>query len=170
VKLTRELGASDMKWKPGSAVWAFIVPIVSLVRPYQVLSAVQQRLEPEEIMPPVPRVDRDVETDYRNVAFVVPPLAKGLSSSMLGLWWASFVAMNIVGRIAQRLGPGANDAASVISAYEGAMFASVLAVVSGLLAIRVVRSLTARLEERFRRIRHSTPEALAEQQIILDEA
>ena len=43
------------------------------------------------------------------------------------------------------------------------------AIIAAVLAIRVVRSLTARLEERFRRIRHSTAESLAAQQIVIED-
>jgi len=49
------------------------------------------------------------------------------------------------------------------------LFESVVAIVATVLPIRVVRSLTARLEERFRRIRHSTAESLAAQQIVIED-
>jgi hypothetical protein len=45
--------------------------------------------------------------------------------------------------------------------------ANVLFILAALLAIRVVRELTARLEERFRRIRYSTPESLVAQGLSL---
>ncbi len=127
VKLTRALGAQDLKWRPSQAVWGFIIPFISLVRPYQVLRDVQQRLDPEEIEPPAPRLDRDVETDYRSVAFVVPPPAKRLSASFLGLWWASFIGMNLIGHVTQRFA-GAEEVDAVITMYHVAMLQSIVAI------------------------------------------
>jgi hypothetical protein len=167
VMLTRALGAPDLRWTPSQAVWGFIIPFISLVRPYQVLRDVQQRLEPEEIAPPAPRLDRDLQADYRSSALVVPPRAKTLTSSMLGLWWGSFIAMSVVSRLANAFGKGASSTDAVVSAYHSDMLASALAVVAAALAMQVVRSLTSRLEERFRRIRHTTPESLAEQRVFI---
>ena len=37
VKLARGLGGETLMWVPKDAVWAFIIPIVSFVRPYRVI-------------------------------------------------------------------------------------------------------------------------------------
>lgn len=166
VKMARALGAQDMRWRPSHATWGFFIPILSLFRPYQVLRDVQQRLEPEELEPPSPRAERD-GGDYRNVAMVVPPLAKRVPNSLLGLWWGSFVVMSALGRFANMDRMGTPSLDTVVALYETQIVVSVIAIGSAGLATRVVRSLTARLEERFRRIRHSTPESLARQQITL---
>lgn len=165
VRMTRALGAKDMQWSVSQATWGFFIPILSLFRPYQVLRDVQQRLEPEEIEPPAPHVARDAAVDYRNVAMVIPPMAKRVPDSLLGIWWGSFVVMSFLGRFANRA--AASDLADVVTNYQAQIVVSVIAIASAALATRVIRGLTARLEERFRRIRHSTPESLARQQIML---
>ncbi len=167
VTLTRALGGQGLRWTPGQAVWGFLIPILSLVRPFQVLRDVQQALEPEEIESPAPRVDPSALTDYRSVALVMPPAAKELPRFFIGAWWGSFVMTNLVSRLAT-IGTFSKGAEGVIWRYDWAIVAGVLAVVAAGLAIRVVRGLTARLDERFRRIRHSTPEALAAQQIEIE--
>jgi hypothetical protein len=169
VTLTRALGAPDLRWTPSQAVWGFIIPFVSLVRPYQVLRDVQQRLDPEEVAPPAPRLERDLQADYRSSALVLPPRAKALTSSLLGLWWGSFIAMSVVARLANAFVKGATTTHAVVAAYHSDMLASGLAVVAAALCMQVVRSLTARLEERFRRIRHATTESLVEQRVFVGE-
>lgn len=172
VKLTRQLGVDGLVWTPSRAVWGFIIPVISLIRPFQVLRDVQQGLDPNEITPPPPRVERDAQTDYRSVALAIPPLANRLPSSFLGAWWASFMLGSVATRVTNafsnidKSGTG-NRIESVVTSYHAAMFSSAVLVVAAAFAILVVRSLTARLEERFRRIRHSTPESLSAQGIAL---
>jgi len=165
VSLTRALGDVHLSWSPSQAAWAFIIPFVSLYRPYRVLSELQQKLDPDDILPPAPRVDRDAQSDYRSVALVTPPAPKPVPRALLGLWWGCFIASRLISRLSSKLQEAAEGIESVISTYHGQMLASALAVAAAALAIGVVRSLNARLDERFRRIRYSTPEALAEQRI-----
>jgi hypothetical protein len=76
--------------------------------------------------------------------------------------------MSVVSRIANamtRSSGAPSTVESLVTTYRISMFESVVAV----LAIRVVRSLTARLEERFRRLRNSTAESLAARQIVIDD-
>jgi len=170
VKLTRQLGVDRLPWTPSQAVWGFIIPVISLIRPFQVLRDVQQGLDPNEITPPPPRIDRDVQTDYRSVALAIPPSASRLPSSFLGIWWASFMFGSVVSRITNafsKIDESSNRIESVVTSYHASMFSSAILVVAAGFAILVVRSLTARLEERFRRIRHSTRESLAAQRIVL---
>jgi hypothetical protein len=170
VKLTRQLGVDGLAWTPSQAVWGFIIPVVSFIRPYKVLRDVQQGLDPDEIAPPPPRVDRDVQAGYRGVTFEVPPSPSRLPSSFLGAWWGSFMFGSVVARIASassNVDKSGNRIESLVTSYHVAMFSSAVLVVAAAFAILVVRSLTARLEERFRRIRHSTPESLSAQGIAL---
>ncbi|MBX3226253.1 MAG: DUF4328 domain-containing protein [Labilithrix sp.] len=163
VALTRALGAT-IPWTPSQAGWAFIIPFISLVRPYQVLSSTRAALEPENVAPPAPRVDPSAQGDYRSTAFIVPAPAQRLPAALIGLWWGAFLVLSLGGRL---LPKDMSTVDKVVSAYQMSMFVDAAALVAGALAITVVRGLTARLEERFRRIRASTPEALAAQGIEL---
>jgi hypothetical protein len=165
VVLTRALGGK-LAWTPAQAVWAFFIPIISLIRPYQVLTAAHTALDPEHVAPPAPRVDPSAQRDYRSVAFVHPPPAPNLPKALIGFWWGAFVVMSVSGKLLTAFStPSAPDA--VISAYRSDMFVSFAAVVAAALAVTVVRGLTARVAERFRRIRESSPESLVEQRIVL---
>ncbi|MBX3210890.1 MAG: DUF4328 domain-containing protein [Labilithrix sp.] len=167
VALTRDLGAI-LIWRPAQAVWGFIIPFVSFVRPYQVLSAVHAALEPEKVTPPMPRVDPSAQVDYRSVAFVEPSRARHLPAALIGVWWGAFLLMSLGARLLGVGAKGAETVDAVVSMYHQAMFVSFVAVAAAALATTVVRGLTARLEERFRRIRWSSPEELAAQRISLD--
>lgn len=167
VVLTRVLGGRGVPWTPKQATWAFILPAVSLWRPYQVLRDVQRALDPEKLLPPEIRLDREGAGDYRSAAFVSPPLAEALPNAFLGVWWGLFVGMNVVSRVVRSATEHAQSAGAVVSAYQGEVALDLLAIVAALFAVRVVRGLTARLGERFRRIRHATPESLARQGVVL---
>lgn len=166
VALTRDLGAVLM-WRPAQAVWAFFVPFVSFVRPYQIFSSVHAALDPEKVAAPAPRVDPSAQVDYRSVAFVEPSRARSLPAALIGVWWGAFLVMSLGARLLGMDKTPAESVAAVVSAYHRAMFVSFVAVVAAALATSVVRGLTARVEERFRRVRWSSPEALAAQRIRL---
>lgn len=167
VVLTRVLGGRGLPWTPKQATWAFFLPIVSLFRPYQVLRDVQRELDPEEILPPEVRLDRDGGGDYRSPAFVLPPAAKALPNAFLGVWWGLFVGMNVLSRAVSSSTRHAESAAAIVRAYQAEMALDVLAIAAAFFAVRVVQGLTARLGERFRRIRHATPASLARQGVVL---
>ncbi len=160
VALTRSLGGSSVGVTPAEAAWAFVIPIVSLYRPFQVMRATRDALEPEAFENPPPRVDADAAAHYRDAAIAVPPPPPALPQATLGAWWGSFVLMNITGRFAQG---NPTDLSGVVSTYQVACAVDALALVAAGFAVTVVRALTARLDERFRRLRFATPEALARQ-------
>lgn len=163
VALTRTLGDGDLPWRPSTAVWGFFLPIVSLFRPYQVLRDVHEALDPRDVLPPTARVDRDGAGDYRSVALITPPEPKPLSNAFIGAWWGAFIFANILSRIVNASERTATSVDSVTTLYNGDTLVNVVDVAAAVLAIRVVSSLTARFAERFRRIRHTTPESLEAQ-------
>lgn len=167
VLLTRVLGGRWLPWTPRQATWAFLLPVVSLFRPYQVLRDVQRELDPSEILPPEVRLDREGGGDYRSPALVLPPVAKALPSAFLGLWWGLFVSMNVLSRVVASKMDDADSLPRLVSAYQAEVALDVLAIAAAFFAVRVVRSLTARLDERFRRIRHATAESLTRQGVVL---
>lgn len=163
VSLTRALGGRGLAWRPKEATWAFILPVVSFFRPYQVLRDVQQELAPEDVLPAELRLDRDAQADYRSAAFVVPPPSPPLSDTFLAAWWGSFVAGNVLSRVVTAMASGTPSLSSTVLTYRLDLVLDVVEVAGAVLAVRVVRGLSTRLAERFRRIRHSTPESLVAQ-------
>lgn len=163
VTLTRAFGDGYLPWKPSGAVWGFFLPIVSLFRPYQVLRDVHEALDPRDVLPPTARVDRDAAGDYRSVTLITPPEPKPLSNGFIGVWWGVYVAANILSRIMNASGQTATTVDDVSAVYNGNILVDVVDLVAAVLAIRVVSSVTARLAERFRRIRYTTPESLEAQ-------
>lgn len=160
VLVTRQLNGRSLPWAPSSVVWGFVVPILNFFRPYQILLDVQQLLVQNEIPEPAPQPLRSGEGGYRAMAFESLPPARAVSNAFLGWWWGLWVVLTLVGNAPER---GMEDAAMALrhAAVDG------LVVLTGIFALRVVSSLTARIEERFRRIRHTQPEALAQQNVFL---
>ena len=163
VTLTRAFGDGYLSWRPSSAVWGFFLPIVSLFRPYQVLRDVHAALDPRNVLPPTARIDRDAAGDYRSVALITPPEPKPLPKGFIGVWWGVYVMTNILSRIVNANEQAATTVDGVSAVYRGDILVDVVDLVAAVLAIRVVSSVTARLAERFRRIRYTTPESLEAQ-------
>lgn len=150
VAATRALGNERLRWRPADAVWAFIIPIISLVRPYQVLRDVHDALEPDAVAPPAPRVTAGERDGYRGVTVVEPAAPPRLPPAFIGLWWAAFVASRFAGQ-GGSIAPDAN-AAQVASGFRSVTIVHALSIVAAMCAIVVVRGVTARLVERHRRL------------------
>lgn len=155
VAATRALGNDRLRWMPADAVWAFIIPFISLYRPYEVLRDVHNALEPDDVPPPAPRVTAGEQDGYRGVTVVEAPPPPRLPSSLIGLWWATFLLSRFAG-FSGSITPGA-EAAAVVSAHHGAMFVDLVSMTSAALAVVVVRGVTARLLERRRRLAWALP-------------
>lgn len=158
-RVTRALGGDTMRWLPKDAVWAFIIPVVSIARPYQVVRDLHDQLTPELVPEPVAQVTATATDGYRGVTVVEPPRATALPASRVGAWWGAFWVGNVVANIASRQHStevGALAVGNILNAV-----ADGIEVVSAVLAVLVVRGMTARLQERFRRMRHAAPEQLA---------
>jgi hypothetical protein len=161
VDLTRAMGG-DMT-RPGDAVGAFLIPVVSIYRPYRVVRDLHDSLAPELVDNPPPEVRAD---GYRTVQIKAPPTAKKIPYAYIGAWWGTFWATGIIMRLAADGGTRRN-LDTIVTEDTWSIVAAVIALASTVLGVTIVRSITARLVERFRRIRHSTIESLEEQRIEL---
>lgn len=155
VALTRALDGHMLRWRPGQAVWGFVVPILSLFRPYQNLRDVQRLLISHPIAEPPPQPVRDAAGGYRTMTFTAVPPGKSLSNAFIGWWWGLYVVQNLM--------PGALPPSA---GGEGFVF-DLLTAVSAAFALVLTSRLTARLADRYRRIRWTPVEALGEQGIVL---
>ncbi len=76
----------------------------------------------------------------------------GADEFTLKAWWGFWIATGIVGRISDRITWRAKELSEYTLASWFGIFASMLAVIAALLAIRVVRGVNARQEERYKRL------------------
>jgi hypothetical protein len=160
VRLTRALGGNALKWSPKEAVWAFIIPVISFLRPYRVLRDVHDELVPE-FVPEPPLEVRPQEGGYRQVEFRAPPPPMKLHHASIGGFWGTFwfgKALSVLARVDR--GDGVDTLltrAALSTVAEG------IEILSVVLAVMMIRTVTARLLERFRRIRWSSIETLEDE-------
>jgi uncharacterized protein DUF4328 len=121
------LGAQRPRFGPGWAIGGWFVPILGLWRPKQIVNDIWRASDPED--PPLSR-------NWHERA--VPAL--------LTVWWALYIVSNLVDRISARVPTDTIEQRR--SATGWALAASILTVLAALLAILVVRRLTARQRER----------------------
>jgi len=117
------LGVTDMQYAPKWSVWGFIVPILNLFRPYQVMSELWKASEV------VPGPD--------------DPLAKEATPAIVVIWFAILVVDNIVGRLASQTGFETID--QILRAAWLTVLADALGAVTALIALRLVGEIDDRL-------------------------
>jgi hypothetical protein len=162
VRLTKGLGGDTLRWTPQDAVWGFIIPFISFLRPYHVVRDVNDQLAPDLVPEPPMQVRPE---GYRGVEFRPPPSPVKLPHASIGAWWAAFWVGNVLANIASR-----QDARTVDALITQDTLNSVsdgVDIASAVLAIVVVRAVSARLLERFRRVRYNTVEVLEREGVAL---
>jgi hypothetical protein len=158
VRLTHALGDESFTWSASDAVWGFIIPFVSFKRPYDVMRDLYRALAPDAVPEPTVEVRADETTGYRSVNMNVPPPARALPDASIGAWWTFFWIGNVAANIASRQSGTSLD--DLLFQSHTQQFSSAVECISATLAIIVVRAVTARLAERYRRVRHSSIDAL----------
>jgi len=129
-KRLTQLGVIDMRYAPRWSVWGFIIPIVNLFRPYQVMS---ELLKASEV---VPSPDG--------------PWAKKPTPLIVGVWFAILILDSIVGRLASSRTFDTIEQVTQI-AWLTVLF-DALGVVTALLAMRLVAEIDGRLRISERRL------------------
>jgi hypothetical protein len=156
--VTGALGGETLWWTPREAVLGFIIPLLNFARPYQIMRDIHDHLAPDAVAEPPMQVRADETTGYRQVNLLAPPPSMKLPHAFLGAWWGCFWVGNLVANFASRLPNTALADLAWSNVLHG--ISDAIDLVSALLAILMVRAVTARLQERFRRIRHTPVEAL----------
>jgi serine/threonine protein kinase len=138
------LGARRLRFRPGWAVGAWLLPVLSLFRPKQVLNDVWRASDPE--------LPSDQADTWRR-----RPVAE-----LLGWWWLAFLVSVLVRSITTAAVHAAADFMLLgllpeqLDRFQASagmqVLADLLTVVCGLLALRVVRRTTARQDERATRV------------------
>jgi hypothetical protein len=120
------LGVSNQSYSPGWAVGCWFVPFLNLVRPFQVVREIWQRSDPA--------IDTSISV--------------GSSTPMIGWWWGLWVGYNLVGHAAFRVAMDATTVETLTAASWLQVAGGALELPCGLLAIAIVRGITARQEEK----------------------
>jgi hypothetical protein len=142
------LGARRLRYGPWWAVGAWVLPVFSLFRPKQLLNDIWRASDPD--LPP------DMEDRWRHRAV----------SPLLGWWWLTFLASILVRSVTTE---AVHAAASVMTlgllpsqldrfqaSADVQVLAELLTVLTGLLALGVVRRTTRRQEQRAARLAGSS--------------
>ena len=165
MRLTRQLGYTPFKWAPGDAAWSFFIPFVSIVRPYTILRDTYDTLEPSAVAEPPTQVVVDDTTGYRDVKVVRPPAPLPLSHASIGAWWAAWWVAGFIATYVFFMPKTGIDA--IIARDHTLAVAHGINIVSAGLAILVVRAVSLRLLERYRRVRHTPAEMLEAANIVV---
>jgi len=127
-----------MRTAPRWSVWGFIIPIVNLFRPYQVMSELWKASE--------------------IVAGTDDPWAKKPTRLIVGVWFAILILDTIVGRLASSRTFDTIEHVTQI-AWLTVLF-DALGVVTALLALRLVAEIDGRLRISERRLAEVPPAAV----------
>jgi len=123
------LGARGMEFTPGWAVGWYFIPFMNLFKPYQAVKEMHQALDPEA-----------GSDDWRLLGDI---------PTGVGWWWAAWIVSNFLGNISTRLTFSSDPSALAIAPWFDVVDGG-MDVVLSILAVIVVRSLTARQERKAR--------------------
>ncbi len=127
------LRADRTEFTPGWAVGWWFIPFANLVKPFQVVRSVWAESDP------------DVEMETGFLASV-----QAGAPGFMALWWAMWILANIVSNITSRVYDPQDMRTTELSGYlfiiDGALW-----VAASILAIKVIKTITDRQEERHRR-------------------
>jgi len=131
------LGVTDMRYAPKWSVWGFIIPIINLFRPYQVMSELWKASE----VAPGPD----------------DPWAKKPTPLLVNVWFAVLIVDGIVGRL---ISPTNLDTIEqVLRAAWFTVLFDALGVITALVALRLVAEIDARLRASEVRLAEAPPRA-----------
>jgi len=135
-----DLGVTTMRYAPKWSVWGFVIPILNLFRPYQVMSELWKASEV------VPGPDDSWSAE-------ATPL-------VVNVWFAALIGENILGRLASRTTFETID--QVMQAAWLTVLSDALGALTALIALRLVADIDGRLRVSERRIAEApAPAAVA---------
>jgi hypothetical protein len=135
-----DLGAQQLKFTPRSAVWWWFVPFANLYQPQQVVNEIWQGSDPQ-----APRV-------------VTPK--PSATAPLIQAWWAAWIIANLVAQWGMRISMKAKTGHDFAMAARIDLINDFLTIGAGVLAILVVRGITARQEARYAR-RDEVPDVVS---------
>ncbi|HTH50870.1 MAG TPA: DUF4328 domain-containing protein [Pyrinomonadaceae bacterium] len=125
------LGASYIEFTPGWCVGWWFIPFANLVKPFQAVRSVWAESDPA--------VDPADGTFLASVQTGAP--------AFMSLWWAAWILANVVSNITSKVFDPQDVRTTELSGYFF-IIDGLLWVIAAVFAIKVVRSITSRQEER----------------------
>lgn len=132
------LGAVRMRYGTGWTIGAWFVPFLNLVRPKQIMNDIWRSSDPQL---PAQRAE----------------WSGNPVSALINWWWALFVISAVMGRVLIQMSRGADSLPEFMDLSRMTLLSEVIYVVSAVLAIEVVRRVTARQTARAQFVFTSTP-------------
>jgi len=133
------LGNRRLEYSPAWAVGCWFVPFVNLARPFSIIKEIWRKSDPETL-------------ELENAPLAQTVEQSSIVAPMFGLWWGLWIISNVASNFSTRFSLGANTLDEHIGTFWVDIVASVLTAFAALLAITVVRAVTARQEERHKRL------------------
>lgn len=129
---------------PSDAVISFFLPVFNLWRPYQKVKRLSEVLNPLELPEPTPEPEPAPVGQYRASGRRAPAAElRWPKTAPLDAWWAAWIFMNVVGRLALRSNTSQSPTAFLLDNLATA--------VAAVPAVLVLRSISLRLREIGRR-------------------
>jgi Domain of unknown function (DUF4328) len=122
------LGADDLRYRPGWAIGAWFVPILALWRPKQIANDIWRASDPD-----------DPELLFWHEKAV---------PALLTVWWAAWIVVNQIGFVVLRLAFKSDTNEKIRTGDRVDLVLLVADIASCVLAVLVVRSITARQDAR----------------------
>jgi len=133
------LGARELRATKGWSIGAWFVPLLNLIRPKQLMDDIWRASDPA--------LPAGELRGWQRAA--VPGLLHG--------WWATFLIAGVVSNIAAGMVDGAATPAARRSAGQIAMIGDAGMIAAAILAVLVIRAVTARQESRAARVGAGVP-------------
>lgn len=127
------LRARNLEYSPGWAVGWWFIPFANLVKPFQVMRELWNESDP----------DFDEETGFLHTSAGTPEI--------IGFWWGTLLLSGFIGRIADRMVDSKSGEPSEFFPVA-LIVASILQLAASILIILIVKGITDRQEQRFKKI------------------
>ena len=128
------LGARDLRFTPGWAIGWFFVPIMNLIRPYEVVREIYKASDPN--------ADISDGCSWKNA----------YTSPVIGMWWILWLISSFVGYALLRISSGAETLIEFEIMCLVMLGSDMLSIVVFILLIIVVRSIDTRQKEKSKRV------------------
>jgi Domain of unknown function (DUF4328) len=89
------LRSAGIRWRPADCVTGFIIPIISLYRPFQIVRDLNEVSDPSDLLL-APVLRERAGAGYRSAALEVAPPPKPTPGAPVGLWWALWIGNNLL--------------------------------------------------------------------------